>query len=249
MSFQKSAARLLFSGFPLLAAMGLFCPAPTLAADEAEAKLKPMQPVMRGIHTMLLTYAVDNGGNFPDEPSDANRNLRKLFMKRLMDDETIFGIPGDGWCLEGKPDGDIGAHPLYHKALEPGELSVAYVAGLTTESASDLPLIICGAGPATGWIVGLEKTRPPVPFVDPVIVTFLNGSTQVMKPGRDGKLWKMKDGKLMDIFSREYGTDPAKIRLPAMPEKAEPGAGKKEEPEAQKPAAEVKPESGKARPE
>ena len=76
------------------------------------------------IHTLLSAWANDPDQTYPDIPSDANANFRVLFEDGLTKDESVFGI--DGWCDEGKPDGDIGQAPDFAKALESWELSYAY---------------------------------------------------------------------------------------------------------------------------
>ena len=186
------------------------------AADLEKAVLQ-----QRGIHTMLVSWAMDGNHQFPNLPNDANANFRELFKKRLLDSasEGLFAVPNDGSLQKGHPDGNIGDAPDFAKALEPGECSIAYVAGLDTASNSDLPLLISGAGPAPGWIMGVHKTPPIVPFRGGVAVTFPGGNTEILTPGPDGKILKMKGGKLLDIFSAEYGTKPENIRLPALVQK------------------------------
>ena len=171
---------------------------------------------------MLSALASDSGARFPNLPGDANANFRMLFINGIVDAESLFALPQDGWCLKGKPDRLIGGRPDYAQALEPGEQSFTYVAGLATTDSSDLPLLLSGAGPATGYITGLDKVLPAGSIPGQVVVTFVNGKTEVLKPGPDGKIRKMKDGKMMDIFSPAYGTKTENIRLPAVPEKKVP---------------------------
>lgn len=180
-----------------------------------EVDLDRAVKMQKVIHTLLFAFALDRDNAYPDEPGDANANFRRLFMARVMDDERVFAFEGDGWVLPGKPDRDIGLHPVYAKALEPGELSVAYVAGLTPASRDDLPLMIGGAGPAIEWITGKTKTPPAKVYTGGVVVTFVTGRTEILKPDADGKIRQDKEGKKLDIFSAEYGTDPSKIMLPA----------------------------------
>lgn len=204
------------SAVTLLALAAAFDPMNPAQADELPSdELKKVATQQRGIHTMLVTLAQDGDHQFPNEPGTANPNFRMLFKKRLVDMESLFAIPGDELLQKGKPDGDIGDKPSFSKALEPGECSFGYVAGLDISSAEDLPLLIGGAGFATGWITGVDKTPPAVPFKGSVVVTNVGGNTYSIKPGPDGKIMRMKHGKLMDIFSAEYGTNPENIRLPA----------------------------------
>ena len=88
----------------------------------------------------------------------------------LTTDESIFGIPNVGWCEKGKPDGNILTPPGFDKALEPGEVSFAYVAGCDGSTSSHSPLIIGGGGPADiGWITGMAG-KPVVIYRGPVVV-------------------------------------------------------------------------------
>lgn len=185
------------------------------AAEEPKGKMVHSMKSQRAIHVMLVTWAQDNDQTFPNEPLDANANFLVLFRSRLMDVEKIFGIPGDGWCLEGKPDGNIGNAPDFSKALEPGELSIAYVAGLDGASPSQLPLLISGAGPATAWIMGVGPKPAGETFRGPVVVTYVDGKTEQRIPDEDGKIRSQKGDRKLDIFSVEYGTNPENIRLPA----------------------------------
>ena len=187
---------------------------PATAADPTVDIEKAVE-AQRAIHTVLFALASDEDNLFPDVPGDANANFRKLFQKGLVDRESLFALPHDGWCLKGKPDGNIGNSPDHTQALEPGELSIAYVAGHGLTSDRRLPLLISCAGPATAWITGVAKTPPAVVFTGKVAVTFVGGAAEILTPDPDGKLRKPKDGKPVDIFSKEYGTNPEKIRLPA----------------------------------
>lgn len=187
---------------------------PATAADPTVDIEKAVQ-AQRAIHTLLFALASDNDNLFPNLPGNANVNFREIFRRRLVDVESIFAVPHDGWCLKGKPDGNIGNSPDYAQALEPGELSVAYVAGHQIGSDARLPLLISGAGPATAWITGVARTPPAVVFTGKVAVTFVGGAAEILTPDPDGKIRKPKDGKPVDIFSKEYGTNPEKVRLPA----------------------------------
>ena len=172
----------------------------------------------RTVWTLLNAAAEDDEERrYPDVAGDSNSNFRILFQSRLADEEKWFVFPIDIWFAKGSPDEIIGEELVFAKALEPGELSITYVAGLTLDSRPDLPIMISGAGRETAWITGLDKVRSDHFFkttVD-VVVTFVDGTSKTMTTDDDGKLRQLKDGKMMDIFSVEYGTDPTKIRLPA----------------------------------
>jgi hypothetical protein len=202
----------------LLAVAGGLVLSSTSWAKEPEAvDVKKLASHQKGIWTLLNAYSQDEDQQYPDLPGDANANFRVLFQKRLVDRESDFTLNQDGWFVKGKPDENIGTAPDFAKALEPGELSITYVAGYDGASPSQLPMMISGAGEATAWITGVSKVPPKTPFTGMVAVTFVGGTSTLLTPDKDGKIRQMKDGKMVDIFSAEYGTDPTKIRLPALP--------------------------------
>lgn len=97
----------------------------------------------RHIVGLLLTYAADYNGNFPDallkgDGLTANAVFRELVKDGLVQDETIFGCPKSGFI----PDKEIGSAPDFPKALEPGENHWAYVAGLSNTSPSHFPVVM-----------------------------------------------------------------------------------------------------------
>ena len=155
---------------------------------EIKKQQRPPQD-LHDIFLLLSTWAADHDGACPDLPGDANENFRVLFQSRLTDNERLFAIPGDGWCLPDKPDGNLGTAPGFSKALEPGEQSYAYVAGLDSASSSNLPLLFYQPGPTGGF----------------QFWTSVSGSAKVQR-------WTGPD-----ILSTQWGTDPEKIRLPAVP--------------------------------
>ena len=182
---------------------------------DARSDLARRMKGMHSIHTLLNAWAADNDQTFPNFPGDANANFRALFQAGLTTDESIFGIPNDGWCDAGKPDGNIGQAPEFANALEPGEVSYAYVTGYDGSSATKSPLIIAGGGPtALGWITGVSG-KPVVVYRGPVVVVTVGGATRVLTPDEDGKITHLKNGKKVDIFSAAYGFDPTAVRLPA----------------------------------
>jgi hypothetical protein len=157
--------------------------------------------------SLLNQWAQDHDQAFPDLPGDANVNFRLLFQSGITDDEKPFGTPGDGLCLPGKPDGRIGTAPDFAQALEPGELSIAYVAGLNGSSNSNLPMLVHGAGTAVDWIMGTapKPAAPTLPFK--VVVVSAGGSALARSEG--------DIGKPADPFAPGSGHDPTNVRLPA----------------------------------
>jgi len=138
-----------------------------LAWQQTRSKVKKQQSAhdMHGIFTALLAWAADHDQAFPDLPDNANINFRELFKSGLVTSEDMFAVPGDGWCLPGKPDHDTGTAPDFAKALEPGEQSTGYVAGLETASNSIWPLVFYQPGPGQavqdwGSVTGSAKIGP-----------------------------------------------------------------------------------------
>lgn len=138
-----------------------------LAWQQTKSQVKKRQSAhdMHGIFTALSAWAADHDQAFPDLPDHANINFRELFKSGLVTSEDIFAVPGDGWCLPGKPDHDTGTAPDFAKALEPGEQSTGYVAGLETASNSLLPLVFYQPSPGQEvqrWIsvTGSAKIGP-----------------------------------------------------------------------------------------
>jgi hypothetical protein len=138
-----------------------------LAWQQTKSQVKKRQSAhdMHGIFTALLAWAADHDQAFPDLPDHANINFRELFKSGLVTSEDMFAVPGDGWCLPGKPDHDTGTAPDFAKALEPGEQSTGYVAGLETASNSLLPLVFYQPSPGQEvqrWIsvTGSAKIAP-----------------------------------------------------------------------------------------
>lgn len=77
---------------------------------------------VRSIGGLLLTWAADNSGIFPDaldypEGKTANRVFRRLCQDDVWLDERIFGAARSPF----KPDGNTGSVPEHEQALEPHE--------------------------------------------------------------------------------------------------------------------------------
>ena len=200
----------------LVAVVGLlqFCGTGGHARSHDEI-MRILASQQRSIFSMLKAWAPDNDDKFPNEPVDANANFRTLFKAGFLDDEKLFAVPQANRGRADSPDNDIGNSPDFLKALEPGELSTAYVSDLTPSDDADLPILISGIGPLTVWITGKEADPHWTWKKSSVAVTFVGGLTEIFQPDKDGKVRKTKNGKMIDIFSAEWGTKPGNIRLPA----------------------------------
>jgi hypothetical protein len=121
----------------------------------------------RQIIALLLTYASDNNGQFPDAKMNAsgltsNEVFRELFKEKLIEDESIFGCPMSSFI----PDRQIGTAPDYKQALEPGENHWMMAAGLDEASVTSTPLLLENA---------VDATWPPrwLPRKNPLFLTKL----------------------------------------------------------------------------
>lgn len=117
----------------------------------------------RQIVGLLLTYASDHNGKFPDANLDndgltSNAVFRELVKEGLVLDETIFGCPYSRFI----PDKNIGTFPDYKQALEPGENHWMMVAGLDSTLAPSTPLVLENAVEATWPPRWLPNKKPSI---------------------------------------------------------------------------------------
>lgn len=121
---------------------------------------------VRQIVSLLMTYASDNNGLYPDaamtaEGLTSNAVFRELFKEGLVGDETIFG----GLYSRFQPDKNIGPAPDFPQALEPGENHWMMMAGQDGTTASPHPLIFENTVDATWpprWLK--SPSKPPAVF-------------------------------------------------------------------------------------
>ena len=166
----------------------------------SEAAVERALKYLYQIHQACFAYASGHDQQFPVGKT-SNVAFRQLFIAGLVDDEKLFYITEIGNKKE-LPDGDRGnAASGYAEALEPDECNISYVSGLTTDrDDSKLPLIFAKVSGQDGTIY--------------VIVVRIGGNANIYTT-KDGIVLDKRNGTLMDIFSKEYGTDPANIVLPA----------------------------------
>lgn len=117
--------------------------APTYGLITPRANQMKTSSNARQIVGLLMTYASDYSGSYPDallkgDDLTANAVFRELFKDGLVQDETVFGSPWSSFI----PDKEIGSAPDFPKALEPGENHWAYVAGLSNTSQPHFPLVM-----------------------------------------------------------------------------------------------------------
>ena len=175
----------------------------------------------RSIHTILTTWAQDHNQEYPTARQFSNEAFRELFKAGLIVDgsgEEIFAIPGDAWhnnSPAGKgPDGIIGPAPNFPLALTRGECAWAYVSGLDTASNGSLPLLANGFTESLG-VYTADKFRKGGVFQGTKIVwVTVAGSAKSYDLSGDFRLLEKKGGKAMDVFSKEWGTNPDDIKNP-----------------------------------
>ncbi len=189
---------------------------PVIGGCGTEQKSPPRRAAIPpGLHAALSAWAMDNGGAYPNEPGDANANFRLLFKAGLLVSEEGFGTPGDGWCGAGKPDGDVGTAPDFAKALEPGELSIIYVAGLDASSNSQSIFLIAGIGPGHAGITASGLPSPAEALPERVALVALNGSAKVWDPYKRDQTRRWAGGNWLAWLAEDFGMDPRNFRLPA----------------------------------
>ncbi len=135
----------------------------------------------RQITGLLLTYASDNSGHYPDFGKDlskltSNQAFHELVKEGLVQDETIFSCPGSPFTS----DKDIGLAPDYAKALTPGENHWMLVAGLKNNSPAHYPVMMENA---------VEATWPPKWLPYPSYISRKLASIPGRKPLR-GRSWE-----------------------------------------------------------
>lgn len=118
---------------------------PGVRASMRNAQMNAAMQNARQIAMALRNYAGDFEGLFPgafdldsdEEFSTSNEVFRGLFPD-YVDSERVFAVAGSAWGsqVDGRADGD--------SCLEAGENHWAYIAGLTTTSPSDWPLLVDG---------------------------------------------------------------------------------------------------------
>ena len=172
----------------------------------------------RQIHLALHEYAIDYDGAFPKATTNANAAYRQLFDRRFQD-ERIFFVHGCAWHQglpsgQTRPDNDVGQPPAYESGLERGENHWAYVSGLNNESPGNLPIVADGFSKKIGVYSEDPMERGGVWDGEVAIVVRIDGSGKMEKIRKDRRVKEKVDRKWIDIFSKEYGTDPTKILNP-----------------------------------
>ena len=160
---------------------GVAMPAMQNAIGNAKASSAMQQA--RQIALGLRTYAQENGEVYPvgensyGEPIDnANAAFRELYD--YIDNENVYAVKGSRWGAEA--DGKMDTPSEYVRA---GENHFAYVAGLTTSSKSDWPLIVDGTD-GNGTYSTDRSVRGGLRQGKRGIVVFCDGSGTVEKLGQ-----------------------------------------------------------------
>jgi len=123
----------------------------------------------RQIIGLLMTYAADNNGLYPDSvsspvtgslPLTANDAFRSLIIEGLTQDESIFGCPGSIFL----PNKNIGIPPTFDQALMAGENHWAMTQQQSNTSSSIMPIVFenpaAPSWPPQGNCAGAGKPVP-----------------------------------------------------------------------------------------
>ncbi len=158
----------------------------------------------RVIHSWLVAYASDHGGNFPDG-DNANQAYRELFKGNIGADEKQFEIKGDPWHKDSPadgPDGDAGRAPDFAQCLEAGENAFAYVSGLSSSDPARLPLVANGFSAQPG-VWSKNKNEKGGVFQGKYGVVCRVGGSSTVHDLNDGE-WMVKEksnGQDVNIFT------------------------------------------------
>lgn len=171
------------------------------------------------IHFALSEYAIDHDGVFPSGTGDSNSAYRQLFEYSTVN-ENLFYVPGCAYhkslpAGQTKPDAVTGTAPAFSQALERGENHWAYCGGLNDGSKGNLPIMADGFSLTPGQYSDQPQERGGVWEGEAAIVVRVDGSAKMEKPdGADLRVYERRNGQKVDIFSADYGTDPAQILNP-----------------------------------
>jgi hypothetical protein len=190
---------------------------PFAKRTDRNARLSAASSTARGIHMALLNYAADHNGEFPTATTNSNEAYRKL-IPGYLDNEKPFFVWGCAWHKpkDMKQPENVGEPPDYGQALERGENHWAYVSGHGKDSSSALPIIADGFSEVVGVYTDNPTKKGGVWRGDKAIVVYVDGSvkTEPLDP-KTFRVIRPKGGiGKVDIFSREWGTDPGEVFNP-----------------------------------
>ena len=172
----------------------------------------------REIHWFLELWAADHDEEFPTAQQFSNEAFRELIKAGLVDNEKRFAIPGDPWhqnSPSGKgPDNNIGTAPEYAQALTRGECAFAYVSGLNRKSDPKLPLLANAFTGSTGVYTDSKSHKGGVFQGERCVWITVGGSARVGDLNSDFRVVEKKGSKTVDVFSKEWGTNPDNIKNP-----------------------------------
>ncbi len=132
--------------------------------------------------------------------TSSNALFRQLFAAKLVDSEQIFYAKFDG---AEKPDGDIRPGHL----LEKGEVAFAYVANISIDDNSALPIAFAPIIPGT-------KKFDPKPFDGKAVVLRLDKSVSVLNINSNGEALLGGRQKLLDPNNELWNGKIPDIRYP-----------------------------------
>lgn len=161
---------------------------PGVKASMRNAQMNAAMQNARQVAMALRNYAGDFEGTFPpavdleteEEYSSSNEVFRNLFIDYI-DSERVFAVTGSAWGPQA--DGRIDEES---EVLEPGENHWAYIAGLTTTSRSDWPLLVDGSNGEGGY-GSIQTEKGGLWEGSKAIVVRVGGSAETVRlKGEDG---------------------------------------------------------------
>ncbi|MDA0811204.1 MAG: hypothetical protein O3C21_02265 [Verrucomicrobia bacterium] len=164
------------------------------------------------VHLGLMEYAIDHDYTFPVATSHSNAAFRQLSNPLR---PGYYIVPGSAWCAEySQDDKSLWQSSGGMQRLGPGENHWAYASGLTAGSKGNLPIVMDGFSETIGVYVNDPDKRGGVWRQEAAVIVRVDGSSGLEKPGLDGRIYEMKSGWPVDIFSSDYGTDPSQLLNP-----------------------------------
>ncbi|MCB1098728.1 MAG: hypothetical protein KDN22_24360 [Verrucomicrobiae bacterium] len=202
---QKSAFRI-SCAFVLLVGTEIAVLSPAIFRSNIAARSQRTIALAKAkqIHIGLCEYAIDHDGVFPAATSHSNDAFRQLDSPR--DSDRLYVVTGSRWSemASGRGKANLGR----------GENHWAYASGLNNGSKGNLPLVMDGFSDTIGVYIDDPTRRGGVWRREAAIIVRADGSAKMEKPEADGRVYEMKSGRPVDIFSKEYGTDPGQLLNP-----------------------------------
>ncbi len=175
----------------------------------------------RQIKLILDSFAMDNGGHYPNlksadfyglpAPESSNDYFRQLFAYDFTSDEQIFWIKDSQLCNKQKPD-NVTTGPRNEfsltETLRPGDNGWAYILHQTKVDNPSRPLLVDSPPTASGL------TFDPDLWDKKTIVLRIDGSATTHRLSPDNKLLDPENNELLTPASQVWDNTPIQIAYP-----------------------------------